>query len=271
MNKTFKKTYVAVGSALTLFAALSLTLMPSIAWALTASAPLTAADGVINLPISDTSTNACGTSKRLSVVQVNGAPALKCVDNPTDNEGVTSISELANSSGLVVDNTTAATPVLSLLDCAENEILVAGDGTSDYDCAAQSSVTAIPALITFTTNTPLSSGAGTIYASLSGSLGTLGPMLTPFPAGTYKNLACRNSVATGNTTSTVEFFTGPCAGTTATSGTLKITLPNSTAAAGSIATTSSTIDFTNNCGVIKITKTANYDSGIISCSLQKTS
>jgi len=274
MNKTFKKTYVAVGAALTLFAALSLTLTPSIAWALTASAPLTAADGAINLPIEATTTNACGASKRLSVVQTNGAPALKCVANPTDNEGVTSVTKLANSTGLEVDNTTATTPVLSLLDCDPDEILVAGNGTSDYACADQPSVTAIPAVITFRTNTSISapsSGTKVLYASLSGDLSSTEPTVhTPLPSGNYTNITCRASSAAG-AGNTVKLFSGPCGSTSAfSSGNVTVTLPTTgTNKATGSGTTA--VDGTNTCAVVKISVGTSYAGEFINCSVEKTS
>jgi len=284
MNKTFKKAYVAVGAALTLFAALSLTLTPSIALALTASAPLTAADGSIGITIDGGGT--CAASERLSW----DGTVISCVATGNGSGTVTTVSAFADG-GLEVTGTATATPIVGIAACdgtvgtkmltnkhATNATWQCSDvpvplqiGTnSDEAMAGNTPIpTVIPAIITFTTNTPLSTGAGTIYASLSGSLGTLGPMLTPLPAGTYSNLVCRNSIATGNATSTIDLDTGPCGGTSAASGDLVATLPNSTAA--STNTGSAVATTTNNCGVIKITKAASYAGGTLNCSLERTS
>lgn len=272
MNKTFKKTYVAVGAALTLFAALSLTLTPSIAWALTASAPLTAADGTINLPITGASSNACTSGQRLTLYDNSGVATLKCENNPTDNEGVTSVDKKLNSTGIVVDNSTAATPKLSLIDCDEDQILVAGANDNDYACANQSSVTAIPAIIAFSTETNLSASNTTMYASLGGKLSATNggvDVQTPLPDGTYKNLVCRTSASVGVANTTVAFKTSTCNNATLT-GNVILTLPSSATREDS-ANTSTTVG-TDKCGVIVITRgTAWTTAATITCSLERTS
>ena len=284
MSKTFKKTYVAVGAALTLFAALSLTLMPSIALALTAYPPIAASDGVLSININGG--DACLSTERLTFT----SGALTCSSVGSGTGTVTGVSAFG-SGGLVVTGGASPAPVLGIAACGGtigtkmltnkhlsdatwqcDDVpipLVIGTLASQALAGNTTIPTVIPAIITFTTNTPLSSGAGTIYASLSGSLGTLGPMLTPLPAGTYANLVCRNSVDTGNATSTVALDTGPCGGTTAGSGSLTTTLPDSTAASTTAGSTDA--DGTDNCGVIKITKTTGYTSGTIHCSLERTS
>ena len=293
MNKTFKKTYVAVGAGLTLFAALSLTLMPSIAFALTAMPPVLASDGALSLQINGGT--ACTATQRLTYTQPSGVPTLSCSNVGSGTGTVTDVSAFADG-GLVVTGTATTTPIVGITACQGTigtRMLTNKHATlAEWQCddvpvplilgttagtalAGDTAIPAvIPAIITFTTDTPLSAqptGTSTIYASLSGSLsGSLGAMLTPLPVGAYKNLTCRNSVNTGNATSTVEFFTGPCGGTTATNGSLKMTLPNSTDAAYS-GTTATSITWADNCGVIKITKTASYAAGTLNCSLERTS
>ena len=267
MSKTFKKTYVALGAGLTLFAALSLTLMPSIALALTAYPPIAASDGVLSININGG--DACLSTERLTFT----SGALTCSSVGSGTGTVTGVSAFGSGGcGGTIGTKMLTNKHLSdaTWQCDDVPIpLVIGTLASQALAGNTTIPTVIPAIITFTTNTPLSSGAGTIYASLSGSLGTLGPMLTPLPAGTYANLVCRNSVDTGNATSTVALDTGPCGGTTAGSGSLTTTLPDSTAASTTAGSTDA--DGTDNCGVIKITKTTGYTSGTIHCSLERTS
>lgn len=270
MNKTFKKTYVAVGAALTLFAALSLTLTPSIAWALTASAPLTAADGTINLPITGASSNACTSGQRLTLYDNSGVATLKCENNPTDNEGVTSVGN--TGTGIVVAQGGSASPSVGLRNCSVNQILVAGSGDNDYDCANQSSVTAIPAIIAFSTETNLSASNTTMYASLGGKLSATNggvDVQTPLPDGTYENLVCRTSASVGVADTTVAFKTSTCNNATLT-GNVTLTLPNAATREDS-ANTSTTVG-TDKCGVIVITRSSAWTTAAtITCSLERTS
>ena len=203
---------------------------------------------------------------------VNSAPTLSCVANPTDNEGVTSVGN--TGSGIVVTGGSTASPSVGLRDCDENQILVAGSGASNYTCADQSSVTAIPAVITFRTNTSVSApGSGTkdIYASLSGDLSsTEATVRTPLPAGDYENITCRATSAVGSGTNTVKLFSGPCdSGSALASGNVTVTLPNSTDTAAGSGTTA--VSSTNDCAVVKITVASTYAGEFINCSVEKTS
>ena len=287
MNKTFKKTYVAVGAALTLFAALSLTLMPSIALALTASAPLTAADGSIGITVNGGTT--CTASERLSW---NGS-VISCVATGTGSGTVTDVSAFTDG-GLVVTGTSTATPLVGIDACpgaigtkmltnkhASNATWQCSDvpvprvlGTAAGTALEGDTVipTVIPAIIAFSTETNLSAAGTTMYASLGGKLSaTTGgvDVQTPLPAGTYKNLVCRTNAGVGVTNTTVAFKKSTC-NNSSLSGSVTLTLPNAATRVDS--STTSTNVGTDECGVIVITRSSAWTTAAtITCSLERTS
>ena len=287
MNKTFKKTYVALGAGLTLFAALSLTLMPSIALALTGTAPITAADGAIGITVNGGTT--CTGSERLSW---NGS-IISCVTTGGGTGTVTGVSAFG-SGGLVVTGGASPTPVLGIAACGgtvgtkmlTNKHL--SDATWQCDDVPVPLVigtsagtalegnttipTVIPAIIAFSTETNLGTTGTTMYASLGGTLSATSggvDVQTPLPQGTYKNLVCRTSAAVGVTNTTVAFKTSTCNSATLSGG-LTLTLPNAATREDSLNT--STDVGGDKCGVIVITRSSAWTTAAtITCSLERTS
>lgn len=125
----------------------------------------------------------------------------------------------------------------------------------------------VQGILAVSSETPIASGTTTVFMSLGGRLNiATGNVETPVTGGTYKDLRCIASGATGGSGLAVSVGVGPCGGSISYADGLTVTVTSQSA----ISDTSNTVTPTDGqCLVFKIVPSSTTAAQSVNCSLAK--
>ncbi len=231
---------------------------PAPALAFDVADPLTVtAGGTLGFNSSATlSNNTNGTAAGLSATLAVGS-------------GGTNLTSAADDNTMIGNGTTWQSKALT--NCTGAGKAVTYDASTNAWGCNTISGTSVDAVVTFRSETKIQAGSTAVYLTPDGGMSTTeNDAHTPFSAGTFGNLRCNLSAASGGSGMTVFVAKNTCGSAMTFSG----SIPNVTVSAANTAvadTTNTLVVSANECVAIKVTPTSTTTAAYLKCSLAKTS